>query len=91
MTDGYAETIIRKIDELKPHIGDLRGRSGPFIQDQIKRIEQYGARTRWSAVQIKWINDLHDEFVGTDDPSERPDDDDDKGPGEPPPYEFAPR
>lgn len=74
-----AEETIRKIDELKPHIDDMRGRSGTFIQDQIERITKYGAATRWSPAQLKWINELHDEYVGSGDGPEAPE------------LDFAPR
>ncbi len=51
--------------ELEPVIEQLYSSAQNFVSDQIERNHQYKERTLVSPKQLKWLTDLHREFVGT--------------------------
>lgn len=66
--DEYAE-ISRMIDELQPEIGNFYAAANNFVRDQVERKKEYGERMFMSPKQVKWIKDLHAEYVGNTDTS----------------------
>lgn len=66
--EKYAE-IAMKIDELAPlaRQGTLPGAGNGFINDQFMRKAEYGERMFLSSKQVAWIEQLHDEHVGSSD------------------------
>lgn len=56
--------VARLIDELDEAKGVYTAGAN-FIRDQVARKKEYGERMFLSPKQVKWIEDLHAEFVGT--------------------------
>lgn len=70
LTQEQVEEITELLGDLGPVKDDMNPKSKAFVDDQIKRFEQYGAKMFVSPKQMKWLKDLHAEFIGTGDEPE---------------------
>lgn len=50
------------LDDLQSVRGQLYSRAQSFVDDQVKRADEYGERMFLSPKQEKWLKDLHAEF-----------------------------
>lgn len=74
LTASQNEELTEILQVLKQELGRtdscIRGRAVDFVNDQLKRHEEYGAGIRLSEKQWKWLRDLHAETTGTDAPDD---------------------
>jgi len=67
-----SETEYKKLASVledlgKPEVlGALKDNSANFVRDQIKRHKQWGSDMFISDKQMSWLQNLHEEFVGTE-------------------------
>ena len=64
MTMEQTEYLSQLLQGLEPVSKELNPNSRNFVADQVKRFDQYGANMFLSPKQLKWLEDLHQEFVG---------------------------
>lgn len=64
MTPAQDERLTLILQGLEPCRKELYAKARDFVDDQIKRHDQYGQRMFVSPRQIKWLEDLYKEFVG---------------------------
>lgn len=79
LTDAMNERLGVLLENLSTVRGKLNDRSREFVDDQIKRHDQYGQDMRLSEKQLAWLENLHDQHcknVPLPDGEERPDNDD---------------
>lgn len=72
-----SETEYKKLSSLLEDLGKpgvlraLNDKSKDFVQDQIRRHKQWGTDMFVSDKQMNWLQNLHEEFVGTEAPEEK--------------------
>lgn len=63
ISDEQNERLTELLSNLKSELDSLYPGARNFVQDQIKRHEQYGQNIFISPKQWKWLSDLEKEFV----------------------------
>lgn len=64
ITEEQNERLTQILEGLEPELKNVYPSGKTFIEDQIKRHEQYGADIRLSPKQWRWLEDLYTNFVG---------------------------
>jgi hypothetical protein len=63
MTNAECERLQEILDLLSENMPRLRDREKQFVDDQIKRYEEFGAEMRLTPRQWAWLNDLESRFA----------------------------
>lgn len=63
LTQPECEELQRIFDELHDYMGKLRPNEKSFVDDQIKRYEEYAADTRLTLRQWQWLRDLAEKYA----------------------------
>lgn len=64
LTDEKFEKLERMLEALEPELGQIVGSSKGFIDDQIKRLGQYGRSMFMSDKQYAWVESVYEKYVG---------------------------
>lgn len=67
LTLEQQERLALILADLEPELKRLRSGERSFVEDQVKRHEEYGANVRLSPKQWQWIEDIYRKYVGGDD------------------------
>ena len=63
MIDEALEELNDILSSLTAETGQMNPREKSFVEDQIKRLEQYGANIRMSEKQWEWLRQIHKKYV----------------------------
>ena len=63
MNDEALEELNDILSSLTAETGQMNPREKSFVEDQIKRLEQYGANIRMSEKQWEWLRQIHKKYV----------------------------
>lgn len=64
LNDEQFEKISLMLEQLKPVLDNIKGRSKGFVEDQLSRHEEYGQKMFFSPKQWDWLEDIYTEYVG---------------------------
>lgn len=65
MTPEQFERLQQMLQALEPEIKNMRGRSPDFVRDQLERVDRFGVNVSMTPRQMKWLEDLYVEHVGS--------------------------
>lgn len=64
LTDEQNELLTTVLETLEPELKDMKPGERSFVEDQLKRHEQYGADIRLSPKQRTWLQDIYERVSG---------------------------
>lgn len=84
LSETALERLNIQLENLTSVAAKLPTRAKAFVEDQVKRVDQWGSKIIMSPKQVQWLDDLHKEYCADapplpgDDDRERDEDDEEE-------------